>query len=92
MLVLGFLFGGFLVGAYVSQELSGPEWVATVFFLLLSWPLRIFEPIFGTHQSALSDHTPNLSGLVATLLLDMLICSLLIYSALWWREQKRRLP
>ena len=92
ILVVSFLVVGFILGAYIYRELHGPEWISAMFFLLLSWPLFIFNPIFGTYQSGLSDHESTLSALVATLFTHLLIYSLLIYFSLWWRERKNRLP
>jgi hypothetical protein len=89
LFILFLFFSGFMLGAYISRQLHGPDWIASFFFLLLSWPLWIFEPIFGTHQSLLSDHEPNLPALVATLITQLGIYSLMTYSALWWRAKRK---
>lgn len=89
VVILFLLFMDFMLGAYVFRQLDGPEWIASFFFLLLSWPLRIFDPILGTHQSLLSDHEPNLSALIATLITQLGTYSLVIYTALWWRAKRK---
>lgn len=91
VIILLLLAGGFLLGAYVGAELHGPRWIAGCFFIILAWPLLIFDSIFGTYQSALSDHEPTLPALFCTLITQLLIFSTSIYMTLRWRANNIRL-
>ena len=61
------------------------EWLAGILFFAVGWPLEIYSPIFPPPADA-PFFEPTTPAMLATMLCDLIVYSLLSYAFLYWRN------
>lgn len=71
------------------NPLNNETWAHRVLAWMLIWPLLIFMYIFPPRSDAPSDG-PTMEAILATIVVDVLVYSLLVYAFLWWHHKSRQ--
>jgi predicted Na+-dependent transporter len=91
ILIITWLSLNVLLALVLADHARAFEWMGSALFQSLTWPLEIFQPLFPAPPEALSPDTPTPTAVLATLVVDIIIYSLLAHAfSFWGRVLKQR--
>jgi hypothetical protein len=73
----------------IFPEQREMAWLGAVYFWVAGWPLKLFNVIFPQSPNC-PDCGPVGIAVMATMIWDVVMYSLLIYIVLWWRSKRVR--
>ena len=83
ILIMAVISASWLLIAALTDHMASDPWpmqaLATALFWALAWPLHIFQPLFPGDPQSLSPDTPTPAAVLATLLFDLIMYSLVAY-------------
>ena len=94
ILLMIVISASWLLAAALTDHMASDPWPVRALFWTLAWPLDVFKPMFPGNPASLSPDTATPAAVLATLVLDLIICSLVAYglAALFGRVRRGRRP
>ena len=94
ILLMVALSASWLLAAALTDHMAPGPWPVRALFWTLAWPLDVFKPMFAGNPESLSPDTATPGAVLATLVLDLIACSLVAYgsAALFGRLRRGRRP